>query len=80
MPSTEHLYGIRQGIQLRRDPLILATVSRDSMRFLLGTLVPFLLQLTPVYRNNRIHLCYSGRIRGVGEVINPRVFLKGAGA
>jgi len=36
MPSTEHLYGIRQGIQLRRDPLILATVSRDFTRFLLG--------------------------------------------
>ena len=36
MPSTEYLYGIRQGIQLRRDPVILATVSRDFMRFLLG--------------------------------------------
>ena len=67
MPSTEHLYGIRQGIQLRRDPLILATVSRDFMRFLLGMLVPFLLQWTSVYRNNPVHPCYSGCIGGVGE-------------
>ena len=67
MPSTEHLYGIRQGIQLRREPLILATVSRDFRRFLFGTLVSFLLQWTSIYRNNRIHPCYSGCIGGVGE-------------
>ena len=67
MLSTQHPYGIRQGIQSRRDPPILATVSRDFMRFLLETFVPFLLQWTPIYRNNRINPCYSGCIDGVGE-------------